>query len=316
MRLRNGLGRLASALALLVWLAGCATPQLARLNTQPPPGLPPVAEVAALPFFAQDVDQCGPAALAMVARFAGVAVTPEQLRPQVFLPDRRGSLQLEMLATTRRQGLLAWPLPPKLEAVLRQVAAGRPVVVLQNLSLPVAPLWHYAVVTGYDLPAQTLRLHSGLQADLDLPLATFEHTWARSGHWAFVALSPGQVPADAEPQAWLQAAAATERVRPDAAGQAYEAATRTWPGEARAWLGLGNVRYGEGRLDQAGEAFEAATRADPALADAWNNLAQLRLAQQRRSEAAEAIDRAVALGGPHLARYLELQQQLRPAPAP
>ncbi len=305
--------RLALLLGLAV-LAGCATPQWTQLRQQRPPDLPASAEVAQVPFFPQEAYQCGPASLAMVAQFAGVPVTPEALKDQVYLPDRQGSLQIEMLAAARRQGLMALTLPPELPELLRQVAAGRPVVVLQNLSLPVAPLWHYAVVIGYDLPTQTLRLHSGTHRRLAMPLSTFERTWARGGHWAFVAVQAGQVPAGWAPQAWLQAAAALERVRPDAAGQAYAAATRQWPGQPTAWLGLGNTAYRQGRFDEATRAFEAATRAAPDFADAWHNLAQARLAQGQRQEAAQAAGHAVSLGGPRVERYRALQRQLQSAP--
>lgn len=299
----------------LASLGACAAPALQGFK-QLPPDLPAVVELPAVPFFPQDADQCGPAALAMLARFAGVPVTPEMLRPQLYLPERQGSLQLEMLAAARRQGLLAWVLRPDVEALLRQVAAGQPVLVLQNRSLPMAPRWHYAVVIGYDWPAQTLRLHSGLNAGVEMPLATFERTWGRSGHWAMVALSPLQLPASGvDPQAWLRSAAALERNRPDAALQAYQAAVRAWPEKAAAWLGLGNVRYAMADLEGAGQAFEEATHWNPAWADAWHNLAQVRSAQKRWPEAMQASARAVSLGGPRAERYRELQQHL-PATAP
>lgn len=296
-------------LALL--LSACASPQLSALRAAPPPDLPAVAEVQGVPFFPQEDYQCGPAALAMVAQFAGVRATPESLKSEVYLPARQGSLQIEMLAAARRQGLLAVTLPPALPALLRQVAAGQPVVVLQNLSLPFAPLWHYAVVIGYDLPSQTLRLHSGLNERLEMPLSTFEHTWARGQHWAMVALPPHTVPAGMEPQAWLRAAAALEPVQPEAAHQAYASASRVWPMEPAAWLGLGNTHYRQGRLQEAAQAFEAATRTLPGFADAWNNLAQVRFEQTRWEDAAQAIARAVALGGPRLPQYLQLQRQVQ-----
>lgn len=301
---------------LLLWglaalLTGCAAPQFSNLREHPPPDLPAAAELRQVPFFPQEDYQCGPASLAMVAQFAGVKVTPEELKPQVYLPERQGSLQLEMLAAARRQGLVALTLAPQLPDLLRHVAAGQPVVVLQNLSLPIAPLWHYAVVIGYDLPAQTLVLHSGLNERMAMPLSTFEHTWARGGHWAMVALRPEPLPSGVQPQRWLQAASALERVRPAAAGQAYASATRAWPEQPMAWLGLGNVRYQQGQLEDAAQAFEAATRAAPDVADAWNNLAQVRFEQGRWEDAAQAVERAVALGGPRVERYRGLQRQVQ-----
>ena len=314
-----GLG-LARALTFILCalLTGCATPQLSGLLQQVPTDLPPAAQVLEVPFFPREDYQCGPASLAMVAQFAGVPVTPEELRPQVYLPERQGSLQLEMLAATRRQGLVAWTLAPQLHELLRQVADGQPVVVLQNLSLPWAPLWHYAVVVGYEMPTQTIWLHSGLNERMAMSLRTFERTWARGRHWAMLALPPSRLPAHAQPLPWLQAAAALERVHPAAAGQAYETAVMAWPEEPGGWLGLGNALYAQGRLDDAGLAFEAATALAPDFADAWNNLAQVRFEQMRWDEAAEAIEQAVRLGGPRLARYRSLQEQVlmrRPAPA-
>ena len=291
----------------LMLLGGCATPQLAGLQRERPSDVPAVAELGRVPFFPQDEFQCGPAALAMVAQFAGLALTPDELKPQVFLPDRQGSLQIEMLVTARRQGLVALTLEPQLHALLRQVAAGQPVVVLLNLSLPWVPLWHYAVVVGYDLPGQTIVLHSGRQERMAMSLPTFERTWARSQHWAMVALPPTQLPAQAQAMPWLQSAAAMERVQPEAAGQAYATAVKAWPAEPAAWLGQGNAHYAQGQLAQAGDAFEAATRLAPDFADAWNNLAQVRAEQKRWGEAAQAIERAVAVGGPRLARYRQLQ---------
>ncbi len=107
--------------------------------------------------------------------------------------------QLEMLAAGRRQGLLAYPLAPRLEAVLREVAAGHPVIVFQNLSLPIYPVWHYAVVIGFERERQTLLLHSGRTEFLEMSLATFERTWTRGQHWSMVLLLPSQLPVTAQP---------------------------------------------------------------------------------------------------------------------
>ncbi|MCX8518283.1 MAG: PA2778 family cysteine peptidase [Rhodoferax sp.] len=160
---------MAPALTVLVvsaLLPGCATPQMQQVHANMhasslPVTLPVQAGVASVPFFAQKEHECAPASLAMVFSAAGIAVTPQALLEQVYLPARKGSLQVEVLAATRRQALLALTLPPSMSALLQEVTAGHPVLVLQNLSLPVYPVWHYAVVVGYDLERNTLTLHSG-----------------------------------------------------------------------------------------------------------------------------------------------------------
>ena len=78
-------------------------------------------------------------------------------------PDRRGSLQSGLIGGARRLGRLAYPIRGR-DCLLREVVAGHPVIVLQNLSLRWWPQWHYAVVIGYDLPQQAVVLHTGVNA--------------------------------------------------------------------------------------------------------------------------------------------------------
>ena len=293
-----------------VWLSGCATPQLAQLANSWPADLPAQIELKHVLFYAQEDFECGPASLAMAATAAGVALRPEQLADQVYLPGRKGSLQLEMLAAGRRQGLLAYPLAPRLEAVLREVAAGHPVIVFQNLSLPIYPVWHYAVVIGFERERQTLLLHSGRTEFLDMPLATFERTWARGQHWSMVLLPPATLPATAQPDAHATAAAALERVHPQAALAAYTRALQAWPTQRAALLGRGNAAYALGQKTLAEQAYRHATEVQPDFADAWNNLAQVLLEQGQFGPARQTIDQAVALGGPRLAAYQALRQKI------
>jgi tetratricopeptide (TPR) repeat protein len=221
----------------------------------------------------------------------------------VFLPARDGSLQAEMLATARRHGRLAVALPARLEALLAEVADGRPVIVLQNLSLPIAPQWHYAVVVGYDLDRGEIVLHSGRTERQRLPLEVFEHTWARSGFWAMTADAPERLPRTPPAEALVNAAIALERVDAHAARIAYEALTRRVPSAFLAWLGLGNTAFVDADYTKAALAFERAIQLDAESGDAWNNLANAWLALGRREDALRAAQRAIAIGGPRSDRY-------------
>jgi tetratricopeptide (TPR) repeat protein len=298
----------------VVLLAGCATPQTSALRARPPSQLPPSASLQHVPFFAQEKYQCGPASLAMALAASGADTTPDALQPLVYLPAREGSLQPEMLAAARRLGRLAVVLPPRLDAVLSEVAAGRPVIVLQNLSLPIAPVWHYAVVIGYDVARDEITLHSGVTAQERMPLEVFERTWARSGHWAMVVDRPDRLPQTPAPEQLAAAAIALERVDPAAARSAYEALTRRAPELLLAWIGLGNTAYAARDYPLAARAFERATRLDPDAADAWNNLALAQLALGRRDDARTAVLRAISLGGPRAPRYRETLASIDAAP--
>ncbi|MDW8252235.1 MAG: PA2778 family cysteine peptidase, partial [Myxococcales bacterium] len=199
-------------------LAGCAGPQARALLAQPPAALAERVELEEVPFHPQELYQCGPAALATVLAHSGAAVTPEALVPEVYLPARGGSLQAEMLAAARRHGRLAYPLAPQLADLLAEVAAGTPVLVLQNLALLPPARWHYAVVVGYDLAREEIVLRSGTTRRLALSLAAFERTWARAGRWAMVVVPAEKIPVTAVEERYLAAAVALERSAPEAAG--------------------------------------------------------------------------------------------------
>ena len=103
---------------------------------------------AQVPFHPQTRYQCGPAALAGVLGASGIPATPEDLESQVYLPGRQGSLQVELFGATRRAGRIPYPVAGTAQALVAELQAGRPVLVLQNLLTRSVPKWHYAVVVG------------------------------------------------------------------------------------------------------------------------------------------------------------------------
>lgn len=235
----------------------------------------------------------------MVLNAGGGAVTTGELVQQVWLPKRNGSLQPEMLATARRNGFVALQVPPRLEDLLAELAAGHPAVVLQNLGLAWYPVWHYSVAIGYDLREQTIELHSGTEPHQKMTLSTFEHTWSRSGHWAMLAIRPGKLPANDDPGLYLSAVTALERMSETiAARTAYLAALTRWPNNPIALIGLGNTAYAEGDLVAAEQAFRRAIALHPRSAVALNNLAQTLHEKGSTGEALDFARRAARIEGP------------------
>lgn len=289
---------LAGVFLLVALLAACAHRPAATLA--PDTRLPPQAELTDTPFFPQERYQCGPAALATLLNARGVPIDPEALVPQVYLPAREGSLQAEMVAAVRRQGLLAIPVEPSLDGLLGEIAAGRPVLVLQNLGLDVLPRWHYAVVIGYDLDRQHVVLRSGTEARRVTPLGVFMNTWDRSRRWGFVVLAPDDLPPNVKPDAWLEAASGLEALGQWPQAQAaYRAATRRWPDHALAWFGLGNAAYALGDGAGAEQALRRAIQLRPDWALAWNNLAHVLAQRPCPRSAREAAQCAARLAPDH-----------------
>lgn len=259
----------------ILLLSGCTTAwQTEKLRSDPSPDIPSSRELTQVPFYPQQRYQCGPAALATILNYYRVAVSPETLLSQVYLPARQGSLQLEMTATARRYGMLVYPLSPELRGLLAEVAGGNPVLVLQNLGFNWAPQWHYAVVVGYDLATAELVLRSGTTRRWQTSLATFERTWARAKYWARVIVPAGQIPITAEPLRYLPAVFDLQQTGQQAAAyRAFQTATRQWPDRPQVWLTFGNAAYARRDFPNAVTAFTKATRLEPGNTIGWNNLA-------------------------------------------
>jgi tetratricopeptide (TPR) repeat protein len=220
---------------------------------------------------------------------------------EVYLPARKGSLQIEMLVAPRRHGLIAYELEPSMTDLVREVAAGTPVVVLENYRYKWWPLWHYAVIVGYDFDEGEVIRRSKTRQRQTMPFNVFEYVWQDEGYWAMVVVPPDRVPVTATEPRYAQAVAALEKSgHVKNAHIAYNAMLKRWPSSLAASMGLGNTAYALKDLEMAEAAFRQATAAHPEAPAAFNNLAHVLAERGKPGEALEAAERAVSLGGPLL----------------
>ena len=313
-RQRAGVFRSALILALPLSVGSCALvlPQTEALRTQWPRDLAQHLELDSAPFFPQKDYQCGPASLATVMAYSGISVTPDDLVSKVYLPNRGGSLQVEMLAAPRSYGLVSWKLAPRFEDLLREVQAGTPVIVMQDYGLWPISYWHYAVIVGFDRDTGKAVLRSGEKRRLEIPFAALEYTWKESSYWAMVAAPPDRVPVTATEASWLQAVVAMAHVADrTAARKAYGALLLRWPESLHGAIGLSNIDYAEGDLQAAESVLRDAVKHHPKSAVALNNLAQVVADQNRNEEALSLIEEAVALGGPFASAAEQTRAQIR-----
>ena len=287
-----------AALGLLAG-SGCAGPR-PWLSDAPAlqSGEPPV-ELVETPFFAQQDLHCGPAALATVLGAAGTAADPDSLADEVYTPGLGGSLQLELAAAARSRGYLPYVVPTEPDALLAELVAGRPVLVLQNLRLRSWPAWHYAVLIGADPSKEQLLLRSGAERRLVMSSGRFLQSWDRADRWALVLLEPGTLPAlPHRPNYFAAVAGLEESGRYEAAARAWSAALRAWPGDPVASFGRATAWHLGGELDAARAAYAALLEDEPQHAAALNNLASLLGDLGCRSAALELAERAQSASPP------------------
>lgn len=279
---------------MLLLAGGCASRGPVLPGALPEADAGRSVELTGTPFFPQKRYYCGPASLAMVLKDAGVDVEPDTLASSVYLPEKHGSLQIEMVAATRRYRRLAYRIEPELSALLAELRAGRPVVVFQNLGIKLIPVWHYAVVVGYDPGEDTIVLRSGTERRRVMDAGDFMETWERAGKWGVVVLRPGEMPVDPQPKRLLSAVAALGSVNPpDLLLQWLRPAGDRWPRDAFVAFALGNALYDDGRRDEAAAAYRRALSLDPHLVAARNNLAYLLAERGCTDQARAEIDRAL-----------------------
>ena len=304
-RARQAVSVLLAACVML--LCGCAT----RGPLLESPAR--VVELESTPFFPQSRHECGPAALATVLGASQVPVKPEDLEKRIYLPGRRGSLQIEMQAAPRAYGRLSYRIASELSAIVHEVDAGRPVLVLHNYGLPFWPRWHYAVVVGYDGARDRINMRSGTTRRQVLSAANFMRAWDNGGRWALVMLRPGELPTTPDRRRYLESVAAFEGVASaQDAWRSFDAAARQWPDDPVALIGRGTASYRSGTLGTAIEDYRAALSIDAGLSGARNNLAVALLESgcidEARAQIAQIDTRQ--LGEPMKAAVLDTQQQI------
>ena len=298
------------ALGIIVSISGCASDtrnMLSELEQQRGD-----VELIQTPFYPQVTDQCGPSALAAILNSSGVAVTPGALKSRIYIPDRQGSLQIELLAATRGYGRMPYVIDTNISALLDEVRAGRPVLVLQNLGSKRAPVWHYAVVVGYLADQRQFVLRSGDQKRHVTSASRFIRTWQRAEYWGVLALHPGEMPKSPDADKYVRSVVAVEAIGDiESALAGYHAATERWPANSLAWLGMGNDYYAQGSLDSAESAYKRLLSMDSDHLIALNNLSQVQIDRGCFADASTTLDTASSTAKSDTIIYRTIQEMRR-----
>ena len=278
--------------ALFLLLSGCASiPDEVR-------SLPSdvSTELDDTPFFPQKRYQCGPAALTTALVASGADASVDDIVDAVFLPGRKGSLQLELVATARQYDRLPYVIDGTLGAIAGELDAGRPVLVLQNLGIAAVPRWHYAVVVGIDVENADVVLRSGTDRRRVTSIDTFLKTWQRGDYWGIVLLRPDELPGSVDRTRYLSTIMALEETgRYEAASRAWRTALQRWPTNSVVLFGLANTEFRRGRPEAAEARYRELLDVDDSHVAARNNLAWVLATQGRFEDARREIAEALRL---------------------
>lgn len=214
---------------MLVLLSACANgPQLLPQTMQ----LPERVELADVPFFQLSDAQGGPSALAALLNHHGVISSPGLVDERMQQLAKGQSPQAALAAVARSYELLVYPLPGNLDALMQQVSAGYPVLLMQD-RLFAGPGLQFAVLVGYDQRERTLVLRSGNTRRWYTSFASFDNAWGEAGRWAVLIQPTNQLPAQADKAVWLNAARDFQQQgRGEAAQRALRSARQVWPNAA------------------------------------------------------------------------------------
>lgn len=280
----------------LLALQGCSLVPLQsdKILEEQPPEFSQRQEIISVPFNPQRDYQCGPAALATVFQWLGLNISADELVKDVYIPERKGSLQIEIKATARRHNLIPYEIDRNIKSLLREVKAGNPVLVLQNLGFSWQPFWHYAVVVGYDINKDQVILRSGEIKQYINSFSVFEHTWQRSQYWGLVILPKDKLPATSNAFSYLKSVVPFEEInKNEIAYVAYQTALKKWPDDKHLLMAYSNASYTKKKYQVAENYYRKVITNEPNYAPALNNLAQLLFDLKRYKEARIYAEKAV-----------------------
>lgn len=175
------------ALGILTSFFGCAGRDFSTLRS----GIEERGHyIENVPFYRQEENSCGPAALASVASFWGQQVNVEQIKTRVYLPELRGTLPMDMERFLREAGFRTISSSGTLDELKTRVRENVPVICLLDLGFSIYQKPHYVTMIGFDDTKKVVIAHDGVNANTVIGYEKFMKEWGRAGSWMLVAL-PG-----------------------------------------------------------------------------------------------------------------------------
>ncbi|MEJ2726651.1 MAG: C39 family peptidase [Deltaproteobacteria bacterium] len=137
-----------------------------------------------IPFYKMKAHQCGPASLASVLNFWGIAVSPAHIADEVYSDSARGTLNLDMIWYPERRGLNTRQYKGSIDDIKHNVDRGCPLIVMVDYGFWVYERNHFMITLGYNEDGVIVNSGNGYPE-----LITFEdflRSWRRAGFWTLL----------------------------------------------------------------------------------------------------------------------------------
>jgi ABC-type bacteriocin/lantibiotic exporter with double-glycine peptidase domain len=137
-----------------------------------------------VPFYPQEVFQCGPSSLSGVLNFYQVAVSPDDIAREIYSKSARGTLGMDMVLFAEKHHLKARQYKGSFQDIRTQVQERKPLIVMVDYGFWVFQQNHFMVVIGYD--DHGVIVNSGREQFKFIPLDEFLQSWKKTEFWTLV----------------------------------------------------------------------------------------------------------------------------------
>jgi len=153
--------------------------------------VPSTYQISGVPRIKQLTNYCGPACVAAVMQFHGSKIGQEAIGREIYIPSQGSTSGADMLDYARKNGFSAYSWNTSIEDAKQKIAAGFPIIALQQNSES-DPSGHYRVLVGYNDAAKTFTV---MDPYYDITERTYRQTdkfWRRMGFWALLIVPPAK----------------------------------------------------------------------------------------------------------------------------
>lgn len=144
----------------------------------------PTRIIENVPFYPQEMYQCGPASLAGVLNYWGIDVSPEEIAAEIYSQSARGTLNIDMVLYVEKKGFKANQYEGSFEDIKRNIDLSYPLVVMVDYGFWIYQQNHFMVVFGYH--ENGIMVHSGKDRHKFIPLNDFLKSWKRTKSWTLL----------------------------------------------------------------------------------------------------------------------------------